>query len=281
MSEFIPGFRFYPTEEELISFYLVNKLEGIREDVMDSVIPVLNIYDFIPSNLQQYSGPRCGGDPEQCFFFIPRQESEVRGGRPSRLTETGFWKATGSPSYVYSSESRIIGLKRTMVFYTGRAPQGTKTHWKMNEYKAIQGDFNSSSSSSPSSISATPTLRQEYSLCRVYKKTKCVRAFDRRPTRVQETMTYPRVDFSYHQYDQPESSMFIASSSTTTYQQNQNQNRIVAPPPEIASSHDGSTAASSPENPQSGGGGGGSGLAGGDEAFWVDWDTLTLMEEDK
>jgi hypothetical protein len=56
-------------------------------------------------------------DKEQWFFFIPRQESEVRGGRPRRLTTTGYWKATGSPNHVYSSDNRVIGMKRTMVFY--------------------------------------------------------------------------------------------------------------------------------------------------------------------
>ncbi|KAL1105185.1 hypothetical protein V6Z11_D04G115600 [Gossypium hirsutum] len=60
-----------------------------------------------------------------------------------------------------------------MVFYNGRAPNGIRTEWKMNEYKAIE--------QGASSISATPTLRHEFSLCRVYKKSKCLRSFDRRP----------------------------------------------------------------------------------------------------
>lgn len=50
----IPGFRFYPTEEELILFYLQNKLEDGRDDlkqVMDQIIPILDIYDFNPWDL--------------------------------------------------------------------------------------------------------------------------------------------------------------------------------------------------------------------------------------
>ena len=47
----IPGFRFYPTEEELVVFYLPNKIEGTREEVMDKVIPELNIYDYSPWDL--------------------------------------------------------------------------------------------------------------------------------------------------------------------------------------------------------------------------------------
>ncbi|XVE96379.1 hypothetical protein REPUB_Repub02eG0216300 [Reevesia pubescens] len=177
MEDMPPGFRFYPTEEELVSFYLHNKLEGKKEDLnnlMNRVIPVVDIYDFNPWDLPQFSVYLCHKDPEQWFFFIPRQESEARGGRPRRLTTSGYWKATGSPGYVYSCNSRPIGVKRTMVFYNGRAPTGKKTEWKMNEYKAIEGEASSANS-------ALPTIRQEFSLCRVYKKLKCLRSFDRRP----------------------------------------------------------------------------------------------------
>ncbi|XP_031282569.1 NAC domain-containing protein 90-like [Pistacia vera] len=176
IDEMPPGFRFYPTEEELVSFYLHHKLQGTRDDLnrlMDQVIPVVNIYDFNPWELPQFSQYLCHRDPEQWFFFIPRQESEARGGRPNRLTTEGYWKATGSPGFVYSS-NRAVGEKRTMVFYRGRAPSGRKTEWKMNEYKAIEGEASASTS-------ATPPVRQELSLCRVYKKSKCLRNFDRRP----------------------------------------------------------------------------------------------------
>ncbi|XP_024019684.1 NAC domain-containing protein 90 isoform X2 [Morus notabilis] len=231
----IPGFRFYPTEEELVVFYLPNKIERTREEVMDKVIPELNIYDYSPWDLPRVL---CRGDPEQCFFFIPRQESEARGGRPSRLTEGGYWKATGSPSFVFSSNNQTIGLKRTMVFYTGRAPNGVKTQWKINEYKATQGDQPSSISSTGASASTsttTPMLRQEFSLCRVYKKTKCLRAFDRRPAGMEITISNnPAINL---QYDRPE------EPSTLSHQ---------APPPAAAErggSHDDSSS--------SGGGGGG------------------------
>lgn len=50
MGNMPPGYRFYPTEEELILFYLHNKLEGERED-MNRVIPVVDIYDYNPSQL--------------------------------------------------------------------------------------------------------------------------------------------------------------------------------------------------------------------------------------
>ncbi|KAK4286333.1 hypothetical protein QN277_002901 [Acacia crassicarpa] len=167
-----PGFRFYPTEEELVAFYLHNKLQG-PSDHINRVIPDVGIYDFEPSELPKMAGEMCRGDTEQWFFFSPRQERETRGGKPNRSTACGYWKATGSPGHVYSSDNRVIGLKKTMVYYRGKAPCGRKTKWKMNEYRAIEFSHQSSV--------ATPKLRNEFSLCRVYVISGSFRAFDRRP----------------------------------------------------------------------------------------------------
>lgn len=46
-----PGFRFYPTEEELVSFYLQKKLLDPNRQDLDSVIPLLDIYEFSPWDL--------------------------------------------------------------------------------------------------------------------------------------------------------------------------------------------------------------------------------------
>ncbi|PIN01355.1 hypothetical protein CDL12_26137 [Handroanthus impetiginosus] len=171
MEEMPPGYRFYPTEEELVCFYLHSQLEGRRMSEINRVIPLLDIYRFEPWQLPKQCGELCYGDPEQWFFFVPRQEREVRGGKPSRTTASGYWKATGSPSYVHSATGKVIGVKKSMVFYKGKAPIGKKTKWKMNEYKAIKQDY-------PTSV---PQLRHELCLCRVYVVSGSLRAFDRRP----------------------------------------------------------------------------------------------------
>ena len=90
---------------------------------------------------------------------MPQQEREFRGGRPTRTTATGYWKATGSPCYVYSSSAesnnKVIGVRKTMVFYKGKAPNGKKTKWKMNEYKAIKQDDNITANNNASSSSSS------------------------------------------------------------------------------------------------------------------------------
>ena len=48
--EVVVGFRFYPTEEELLSYYLPKKLNG-PTPAIDRVIPILPIYDYNPWEL--------------------------------------------------------------------------------------------------------------------------------------------------------------------------------------------------------------------------------------
>ena len=71
------------------------------------------------------------------YFFVPRERKHGNGGRPSRTTEKGYWKATGSDRKIISlsEPKRMIGLKKTLVFYSGRAPGGSKTDWVMNEFR--------------------------------------------------------------------------------------------------------------------------------------------------
>ncbi|XP_073042357.1 NAC domain-containing protein 90-like [Primulina eburnea] len=170
MDEIAPGFRFYPTEEELVSFYLPNQLKLEKLEI-NRVIPLVQIYQFEPWQLPMRCGELCRGDTEQWFFFVQRKENEVRRGRPNRTTFTGYWKATGSPSYVYAADRKVIGVRKSMVFYKGKAGSGKKTKWKMNEYIAITQDSHTS----------IRKLRDELSLCRVYVVSGSLRAFDRRP----------------------------------------------------------------------------------------------------
>ncbi|KAH0893008.1 hypothetical protein HID58_055437, partial [Brassica napus] len=205
------GFRFYPTEVELISFYLRIQLDGGHATIY-SLIPILDVFNVEPTQVPNLAGERCQGDREQWLFFVPRQEREARGGRPSRTTNSGYWKATGSPGPVFSPDNRVIGVKKTMVFYIGKAPKGRKTKWKMNEYKAI--DETASVSTIPkvrnhfgfnmfytynpvltcysvfrSDSKKKCALRHKFSVCRIYIKSGSSRAFDRRPTEGSGTET--------------------------------------------------------------------------------------------
>ncbi|XP_044962668.1 NAC domain-containing protein 90-like [Hordeum vulgare subsp. vulgare] len=180
MAELPPGYRFYPTEEELVRFYLRHMLDGSRRDDIERVIPVADVCSLDPWQLPEVHRGACAGHGEPWFYFCARQEREARGGRPSRTTPSGYWKAAGTPGLVYSAGGHPVGTKKTMVFYRGRAPAGAKTKWKMNEYRAFDDDGTHADAAAPAP-NTTLEVRSEFSLCRLYTRSGSLRQFDRRP----------------------------------------------------------------------------------------------------
>lgn len=84
----------------------------------------------------------CGlfvGDLEQERYFFSNKESKYpNGNRTNRVTSSGYWKATGSDKKIVSSRrNNIVGKKKSLVFYRGKAPTGSKTDWVMHEYSLV------------------------------------------------------------------------------------------------------------------------------------------------
>ncbi|KAG0540482.1 hypothetical protein BDA96_03G412900 [Sorghum bicolor] len=149
----MPGFRFHPTEEELIEFYLRRKVEGKRFNV--ELITFLDLYRYDPWELPAMAAI---GEKEW-FFYVPRDRKYRNGDRPNRVTASGYWKATGADRTIKAdNSSRPIGLKKTLVFYSGKAPKGVRSSWIMNEYRLPQDHTDR-------------YHKTEISLCRVYKRT--------------------------------------------------------------------------------------------------------------
>lgn len=168
----LPGFRFHPTEEELLDFYLSRVALGKK--LHFDIIGTLNIYRHDPWDLP---GMAKIGEREW-YFFVPRDRKAGSGGRPNRTTERGFWKATGSDRPIRSAgdPKRVIGLKKTLVFYQGRAPRGIKTDWVMNEYRLpdVQG-----------SGSAAPP-KEDMVLCKIYRKATPLKELEQRASAMEE-----------------------------------------------------------------------------------------------
>jgi hypothetical protein len=86
---------------------------------------------------------------KEWYFFSLRDRKYPTGMRTNRATEAGYWKATGKDRDVVTTGSRpvrghLVGMKKTLVFYKGRAPRGVKTNWIMHEYRCEVDDRSTS-----------------------------------------------------------------------------------------------------------------------------------------
>ncbi|KAK7304268.1 hypothetical protein VNO77_45135 [Canavalia gladiata] len=145
-----PGFRFHPTDEELVVQYLKRKV--FSYPLPASIIPEVDVCKSDPWDLP--------GDLEQeRYFFSTKEAKYPNGNRSNRATYSGYWKATGLDKQIVTSKgNNVVGMKKTLVFYRGKPPHGSRTDWIMHEYRLL-----TSSSHSQSSM-------ENWVLCRIFLK---------------------------------------------------------------------------------------------------------------
>ncbi|XP_061358306.1 NAC transcription factor 47 [Gastrolobium bilobum] len=162
-----PGFRFHPTDAELILHYLRKKLASIPLPV--SIIAEVDIYKLDPWDLPA----KATFGEKEWYFFSPRDRKYPNGARPNRAAASGYWKATGTDKTIVASlpggggggSQENIGVKKALVFYKGRPPKGVKTNWIMHEYRLVDNN-------KPIKLKDSSMRLDDWVLCRIYKKSK-------------------------------------------------------------------------------------------------------------
>ncbi|KAL8129641.1 hypothetical protein V2J09_018796 [Rumex salicifolius] len=155
-----PGFRFHPTDEELLYYYLKKKVS--YEPIDLDVIREVDLNKLEPWDIREKC--RIGTGPQNDWYLFSHKDKKYpTGTRTNRATIAGFWKATGRDKAIFLSNTNVakrIGMRKTLVFYIGRAPHGHKTDWIMHEYRLDDGDHHSTD------------IQQEdgWVVCRVFKK---------------------------------------------------------------------------------------------------------------
>ncbi|XP_021740524.1 NAC transcription factor 25-like [Chenopodium quinoa] len=170
-----PGFRFHPTDEELIVHYLKRKASSSPLPV--AIIAEVDLYKFDPWELPS----KAIFGEQEWYFFSPRDRKYPNGARPNRAATSGYWKATGTDKPILTSNgNQKVGVKKALVFYGGKPPRGIKTDWIMHEYRVIDAN---SSSKLPHPLVDHPSKKaslrlDDWVLCRIYKKNNTQRPMD-------------------------------------------------------------------------------------------------------
>ncbi|CAM6023890.1 unnamed protein product [Sphagnum balticum] len=131
------GFRFHPTDEELVGHYLTDKVAAKPMDLIRD----LEIYKLEPWELHDLCKVQAddSNQKQTDYYFFSRKDKYATGNRAKRATAAGFWKASGREKPIHTKLQQLIGMRRTLVFYQGRAPRGIKTEWIMHEFRLDDG----------------------------------------------------------------------------------------------------------------------------------------------
>ncbi|XP_026435786.1 NAC domain-containing protein 83-like [Papaver somniferum] len=174
------GFRFKPTDAELISHHLTNKIT--HKPLDPHHIQEVNIRDYAPWELtDMYKDHAVDG--LEWYFFTKRERKYPNGNRPKRDAggRQGYWKATGTTRLINDENGKEIGSKRTLVYYRWKNKdfpiKGTeiKTDYKKHEYvmaapaKSAE-DPGTADIEYPTEQDSKVKAFTDFSLCKIYLK---------------------------------------------------------------------------------------------------------------
>ncbi|CAN8256396.1 unnamed protein product [Cochlearia groenlandica] len=123
------GYRFYPTEQELILHYLLPK--SFASPLPSSIISVFDVFFSHPLTFP-------GGQKEKHRYFFCKKRREVTSNDNiiKISSNDGYWKHIGKKERQVITCGRTIGVRRTFAFYETEKSSSrcNKTKWIMTEY---------------------------------------------------------------------------------------------------------------------------------------------------
>ncbi|CAL5444971.1 unnamed protein product [Camellia sinensis] len=156
------GYRFSPTQEELMTHYLINKVLNtpLPSQIMTE-IDAIEFYSKPPNNLDlsilknTFGGGGEGNDHDHlsldsnlkplpnptngrdwCFLI---QYDEYFYGERKQIREVGngigFWRSIGIEDPIYNSNGDIYAFKINFSYFSGSIPKAKKTHWRMEQFR--------------------------------------------------------------------------------------------------------------------------------------------------
>ncbi|KAJ4721112.1 putative NAC domain-containing protein [Melia azedarach] len=129
------GYRFMPSDEELVEYYLYQKVSGIPIPFVDYVVKECDIYDDEPGKIWNSYGGNLLKDDEDLYFFTKLKKRTPKGSRIDRKVglDGGAWQGEDAPTEIVSSKTqRLIGSKKR--FRYEKEGSDDNGCWIMHEY---------------------------------------------------------------------------------------------------------------------------------------------------
>ncbi|KAL6216614.1 hypothetical protein ACLB2K_009835 [Fragaria x ananassa] len=138
---FPPGCRFHPSEEQLLSYYLLSKKAyPAIPGAYDWIGELHDLRRLEPSELQNwswYSYDYKGRKRHWYFYMAGVWEEEKK-------TKQGYWKRSGKVRDVFNRQGVVLGTKTSFVYYEGSPDTASRTDWVLYRYALanhIEGSF--------------------------------------------------------------------------------------------------------------------------------------------
>ncbi|KAK3228796.1 hypothetical protein Dsin_000677 [Dipteronia sinensis] len=174
------GYRFSPRNHELVLNYLANKILG--QKLPANIITTIDLYRYDPHQLPISEFKY--GKPNEAYFFNEREYIQSKG-LAKRRTKSGYWKATGRDTQIFYGET-VVGFKKILIFYWGKAPDGKRSPWIMHEFRVNPSLIPPNSSD----YNTITTKVERHVVCKIhYKESK----EDNKPSKPKRSKKIPQI----------------------------------------------------------------------------------------
>ncbi|XVE56842.1 hypothetical protein DITRI_Ditri04bG0043200 [Diplodiscus trichospermus] len=131
------GYRFLPTDEELVTHYLINKVfcNPLPASVFQD-IKATELYTKPPKKLVEFSN----GEREWYFFYIEEENCNKEGCCNQKAIRIvvgeglGFWQSNREIP-IFDRDGNVLAFKIHFIYFSGHLSKAKKTHWTLDEYR--------------------------------------------------------------------------------------------------------------------------------------------------
>ncbi|XVE84207.1 hypothetical protein DITRI_Ditri16bG0151700 [Diplodiscus trichospermus] len=126
------GFRFHPTDEELVVHYL--KRKALCLPLPASVIPEFDVFQTDPWSLP--------GDLKENRYFFSTRSCNGGHNKRKRVSGSGYWKPIGKEKPILASGSnQVVGMRKALIFCQRKRSDETKTRWLLHQYRLAEAQM--------------------------------------------------------------------------------------------------------------------------------------------